>query len=374
VTSSSRRVFITNAAAAGAGLALSPLAAASRGVYRDTPARAAVQVGEDRRLKLGLDNFAVRAMGWKAGQLIEYAASLRLDSLLISDLDAFESLEEAHLRELRARASDLGLTIHAGTWSICPTSKSFRPTWGTAEEHLALGIRVAGALGSPVIRVILGTHEDRLGEGGIDRHIESTLAVCRARRSQALDAGVQIAVENHAGDLHSRELVQLIEAAGTEYVGANLDSGNAFWALEDPLDNLENLGPYVLTTSLRDGAAWDTDAGVRVQWTAMGEGQIDLPRYFARFAELCPHAPVHIETISGFSREFPYLRREFWRAWPHLRAADFAAFLRLAREGRPREPFTPAPGMDKKEAEQAYQRAELERSLEYCRTLGRFGD
>ena len=41
-----------------------------------------------------MDNFAVRAMGWKAPALIDHAASLKLDALLISDLYAFESLDE----------------------------------------------------------------------------------------------------------------------------------------------------------------------------------------------------------------------------------------------------------------------------------------
>ena len=60
-----------------------------------------------KRIKLGLDNFAVRAMNWKAAALLDYAATLKLDSLLISDLDAFENLQPDHLRELRKKANDL---------------------------------------------------------------------------------------------------------------------------------------------------------------------------------------------------------------------------------------------------------------------------
>src|SRR6267378_3288153 len=112
-------------------------------------------------IKLGLDNFSVRAMAWKAPALIDYAVSLKTDSLFITDLDAFESFDEPYLKGLKAKAGQAGLQIHVGTWSICPTSTSFRNKWGTAEEHLALGIRVAKALGSPVIRVVLGTGEDR---------------------------------------------------------------------------------------------------------------------------------------------------------------------------------------------------------------------
>ncbi len=187
------------------------------------------------KLKLGLDNFAVRAMGWKAHALLDYAASLKLDTLFISDLDAFESHEPAYLREVKAKADDLGLGLYVGSWSICPTSKTFKNKWGTAEEHLALGIRVAKALGSPVIRVVLGSGEDRKTDGGIEARIADTAKVCQACRSRAMDAGVKIAIENHAGDMQAWELVTLIEAAGKDYVGANVDAGNATWTMEDPL-------------------------------------------------------------------------------------------------------------------------------------------
>ena len=229
-------------------------------------------------------------MNWKAHALLDYAASLKLDSILISDLDAYESHEAPYLREVKAKADGLGIQIHAGTWSICPTSKFFKNKWGTAEEHLALGIRVAKTLGSPVIRCILGMGDDRKTEGGIEARIADTVKVCKACRTRALDAGVKIAIENHAGDMQAWELVTLIETAGKEYVGATLDSGNATWTMEDPLASLETLGPYVLSTGIRDSMVWEYDEGAKVQWTAMGEGLVDWKKYFEKFAALCPNA------------------------------------------------------------------------------------
>jgi 3-oxoisoapionate decarboxylase len=320
-----------------------------------------------RNLKLGYDNFAVRAMGWKAPALIEYAAKLKTDSLFISDLDAFESLETPYLQSLRAKAADRGLQIHVGTWSICPTSTTFRKTWGTAEEHLALGLRVAKDLGSPVLRVILGNGGDRATPGGIEARIADTVKVCRACRSQSLDLGVKIAVENHAGDMQAWELVELIEAAGKDFVGANIDSGNAVWTFEDPLANLEQLGPYALTTSLRDSAIWESEKGVTVQWTAMGDGSIDWNAYFDTFEKLCPNVPVHIETISGFNRELPLWTPDYWKNWPRARARDLARFLPIARRGQPRPAWAPPAGTDRKEAERQYQLDQIERSLSFCR-------
>jgi sugar phosphate isomerase/epimerase len=324
-----------------------------------------------KKIKLGYDNFAVRAFGWKAGQLLDYAEKLAVDSLFISDLDALESFEPKYLAEVKAKAKDKGIDLHLGTWSICPTSTSFKNKWGTAEEHLKTAIRVAKDLGSPVIRVILGNRSDRLTPGGIAARIADTVKTCKACKSQAVDAGVKIAVENHAGDMRSEELVGLIEEAGKEYVGANIDSGNAVWTLEDPLENLEKLGPYTVTTSLRDSSIWESPNGISVQWRAMGEGTIDLKKYFARFAELCPGVPVHIETISGFNNELSILKSDFWKAYPDLKAADFARFLALAKGNKPVQPWKKPEGVDGRQADQDYQRDELERSLKYCReTLG----
>lgn len=325
-----------------------------------------------RGIRLGYDNFAVRAMGWNARQLVDHAVTLACDSVFITDFGPFGGqTDDDSLRELARYASDRGVGIELGSWSICPTSTTFRKDWGSAEDHLSLGIRMARDLGSKAFRVILGNHQDRLTEGGIAARIDDTVKVLRACRSRALDAGVKVAVENHAGDLHSRELLHLVEEAGPDYVGVNFDSGNALWTLEDPQAALARLAPHVLTTSLRDGQVWASEKGVKVQWTAMGEGCLDLPAFFDLFEERCPGVVVHVETISGFARELPYLEAEFWRAFPRMPAEDLAAFEAVARRGRAIDPFQPPDGDARQAAEQAYQLADLEHSIRYCRdTLG----
>ena len=355
----SRREFLKSVSTAAAAAALAPSALAQNNDA--APAK--------RNIKLGLDNFAVRALKWKALQLIDYAAQLKTDSLFITDFGPFEKFEDDYLRDIRRMAADKGLQIHLGSWSICPTSTRFKKDWGTAEEHLALGIRMAKALGSPVFRVILGSAEDRSTPGGIEARMADTVKVLKSQRSKAIDAGVKIAVENHAGDMHSTELVRLIEDAGKDYVGANIDSGNACWTLEDPLQNLEHLGPYVVTSSLRDSAVWEYEDGAKVQWTAMGDGYMDLKTYFRRFAELCPGVPVHIETISGFARPFPYLKADFWKPYATFPAVDFAKFIALAKRGKPFTTVKNPEGKDRNETEQLGQKAEIERSIRYCQQV-----
>jgi len=357
MTTTTRRRFLrsTGLAAATAATATTPVTLAADGPSDTTTA--------PPRLKLGFDNFSLRALGWKAPQVIEYAAAQKCDALLLSDLDVYENHTPEHLATVGKQARDAGIELHVGTLSICPTSTRFDKKWGTAEELLTLLIKVAEATGSRVARCVLGFGEDRSTSGGIQARIADTVAELKKVRSRALDAGVTLAVENHAGDMTARELVTLIEAAGRDFVGATIDSGNATWALEDPLHNLEVLAPFIVSSGIRDSMVWEDGDGAKVQWTAMGEGLVDWPAYFAKWREASPERPVILEIISGFARPFPYLKPDFWIPFPDVPAADFARFLALAKKGRAIPPFRATAVM----TDALYQQAELERSLRHCR-------
>jgi hypothetical protein len=92
---------------------------------------------------------------------------------------------------------------------------------------------------------------------------------------------------------------------------------------------------------------------------------VDFKGYIKRFAELCPGVPLCVETISGYPREVPWLKKDFWKVYPKARAGDFARFLALAKTGKPIPPHRSAG----ERAEQEYQKSELERSLKYCKEV-----
>ena len=75
------------------------------------------------KIPLGFDNFSIRALGWKAPKLIEYASEQRVDALLFSDLDVYESHDHGYLKEVGQEVKKQNIILHAGTGGICPTSK-----------------------------------------------------------------------------------------------------------------------------------------------------------------------------------------------------------------------------------------------------------
>ena len=128
--------------------------------------------------------------------------------------------------------------------------------------------------------------KDRKSEGGIRKHIDETIKVLKLVKKDALDAGVTIAVENHAGDMRSQELVNLIERAGPEYVGATLDSGMQPGLLKTQFKLFKTLHLSQFQVGLEIQWFGVVRKGVKVQWTGNGEGCVDLVTFISEWKKI----------------------------------------------------------------------------------------
>jgi sugar phosphate isomerase/epimerase len=323
-------------------------------------------------VKLGFDTYSLRAFKWKGIQLLDFAAAQKLDTIQFSALEDYGGLDTQNLGKVKDRAAQLNISIDSGMGCICETSKSFKGR--PAREQLLEGLQVAKTVGSKVMRCYMGSADDRQGPGGIERHMETTIKLFRSVRAEAMDMGVKIAIENHAGDMQARETRAVIEESGKEFVASCLDTGNPVWTIEDPFVTLEVLAPYVVTTHVRDSCVFEHPRGAAFQWVALGDGNVDLPRFVSEFRRLCPQSTMQLEIITGRPpRVMPYFEADFWKAYSKMPATEFARFVALARSGHPfmgamvieDVPGKRPPVMD--EALKEQQRVDLERSFEYAR-------
>ncbi len=312
-------------------------------------------------VKLGIDLFSLRSQGWTPFQYLDYCAAQKVQVVHFSEVRFIGSLEPENLRKVRRYAEERLIEVEIGMKSICPSSAMFVPGDGTAEEQLTRMIGSAQIVGSKIVRAVLGSSDDRKG-GRIDQHIDDMVGVLHNVRTRAMDAGIKIAIENHAGDMQARELKRLVEAAGPDFVGVCLDSGNPLWTLEDPHLTLKTLHPYVLTSHVRDSAVWTVPEGAAVAWVRMGEGNVAIDRYVRDYARLCPGKALSMETIVTGPRVFPFRKAAFWDNYHATPAWEFERFLQLADSGTP---HGPVPG-DKAGAP-ARERKDLEASLAYTR-------
>ena len=328
VSTTDRRTFLKSVGAAGIALGLS-----------NTPGLVAQSRPKPR---LGLDLYSVGAQQWTPFEAMDFAVAQGVTMVHFSEIrflgsaDWKVALDSANLRRVRARADELHLDVEIGMRSICPTSTLFDPDAGTAQDQLSRMVDAAKIMRSPIVRCVLGSQADR--RGPIEKHIEETIKVLKSVRSKVVDAGIKVAIENHAGDMQARELKSLIEGAGKDFVGACIDSGNAVWTIEDPHLMLETLAPYVLTSHVRDSYVFNSPQGTAVQWSRMGDGNIGMQDYLRKYVQQCPDAAVSLEVIvSNTPRLFNHRDPAAWELFKTTPAWEFARFLALCDKGVPRE-------------------------------------
>ena len=321
--------------------------------------------------KLGLNTYCLRALKWRDKELLDYAAGLKLDGVFLQDSLDPEINDLAHWREVGAYARQLGLHIETGIGAVLPKDSA---SFEASRTQLLLGIQRARAVGSPFVRCLHAADRAHLPPGTIEQHRETMVKVLRSVKPQAVDAGLKFAIENHK-DLQAWEMREVIEAAGPDFVGSYLETGNPVYVMEDPLVTLEHLGQYALCVHLRDSVIYETPGGAMVQWVPLGEGTIDFPEFVKRLRKIKPEAYVYVKPITGRPPDrIAWSEREFWNSYPHARAAEFARFLDLARRGRPYEKpivIEDLPGKPMPEpfiaAVRFQQREHMERSVAYAK-------
>jgi sugar phosphate isomerase/epimerase len=315
-----RRTFLASALATTAASTLTRVA------HAQTAAKTPVRIG--------VDIYSLQSQNFTPFQSLDYCHNLGVKVVHFSEIRFLGNLEPDNLKKVREYAANLNIDLEIGMKSICPTSTMFEAAQGTAEEQLGRMIQSAKIIGSPIVRCVLGSANERSGKIPLEAHIQNTIQVLKNIRSQAMDNGIKIAIENHAGDMQARELKTLIEGAGKEFVGVCIDSGNPMWTLESPHLTLETLHPYVLTSHVRDTYVWMQPNGVAVRWCRTGEGNIDLDGYIKKYIELCPGKALSAEVIvQAQPRIYAVHDPKFWEPYKTTPAWEYERYIELAEKG-----------------------------------------
>jgi sugar phosphate isomerase/epimerase len=324
------------------------------------------------RFPLGFNTYCLRAFRWHDLQLLEYAAGQKLDAVYLQDSVDPRNNDPAHWKELKETAARLGLELHGGDAGAMPKGADGKQS---AAARLREGIRHAVGIGSKLVRFRAAGDRASLPPGPVEQTMEAMIRLLRSVRSEAMDAGVKIAIENHK-EMYCWQTRQIIDAAGREFVGSYLDTGNPVFVMEDPLATVETLGPVAVMLHLRDSVVYESRKGIAVQWVPLGEGVLDFRKIVARARELCPPIAVFNKPITGRPPVIMAIYdREFMKSWEDMRGADLARFLALARRGHPYEGHMVIEDVPGKMAEpiaaalRHQQREHMERGLEYARKV-----
>lgn len=279
-------------------------------------------------MRVGVDTFTLRDLKLDPfGQLATIKAWGLAGAQFGGLRGLSKDLDRGRLREIRARADELGLYCHVSVSVNCNPHLAGLPP----EEHerrLAEEIQAAAECGWHELHGTLGGGDERyVHPVPWARQLQDSAAFLR-RLGPALRANrCRIDIETH-GDCTTFELVRLVEEAGPDIAGICLDTANVMCHCEDPVEAARRAAPYTHLTHIKDGVAFFTETGFTRQTLPPGRGALEWEKILPILAEFEPNLPVSIEDHKWLFH-FHCFDPRWIRLHPDLTREEFARFMQL---------------------------------------------
>ncbi|AQG79262.1 sugar phosphate isomerase/epimerase family protein [Spirosoma montaniterrae] len=150
---------------------------------------------------------------------------------------------------------------------------------------------------------------------------------------------MRLGVENHK-DWRAHEMALVMKQLSSKWIGVTLDFGNNVALLDDPLDMVRTLAPYVVSTHIKDMAVEEYADGFRLSEVPLGQGILDLPAMIALCRQHNPAVTFSLEMITRDPLTIPCLTDKYWTTFADTAEAgtggrDLARTLRLVRQHKP---------------------------------------
>lgn len=175
-------------------------------------------------------------------------------------------------------------------------------------------------------------------------HRRLALAVPVAERHR-----LPLGIENHK-DWTAQEMPELFRKYSSEYFGACIDFGNNASLLDEPMELIEALAPWVVNTHVKDMSVEEYADGFLLSEVALGKGIVDLKRAVALLRARRPKLRFTMDTLVRDPLKIPCLTDAYWATFEAPDARRLARMLRLVRANPPREPLPRVTGLSREQA------------------------
>ncbi len=142
---------------------------------------------------------------------------------------------------------------------------------------------------------------------------------------------MKLAVENHK-DWRATELADLLKTLDSEWLGTTVDFGNSMALMEDPMEVVNTLAPFIFTTHVKDMGVLEYDKGFLLSEVPLGDGILDLPKMVEICKKFKADVTFNLEMITRDPLEVPCLTHDYWATFEGVEGTELAQTLRMVRE------------------------------------------
>ena len=286
------------------------------------------------RTQVGVDHYTISHRGLSPQETLQFARERSLDGVQFLEPSVIDpELDAARLDAFRRFTAEMGLYLEVGLPSPNPVrrGRELGHSVSAAEHARALGphLEAIAALGCRYARVYVGDRHDRFrSDVSWPTQVAATLEVLSLLTSRLLELNLRMAIETHA-DFTVVELLDLLARLDDRAFGVTLDSANLLMRLDDPIDAVAKLAPFVLSTHIKDAALAFTPRGLCWQVRPVGSGVLPMPDILAILIRANPELPLTIE-LHPRTYDLPIFDRKWLAHFPELRPESLASVVRLA--------------------------------------------
>lgn len=143
----------------------------------------------------------------------------------------------------------------------------------------------------------------------------------------------KLAVENHK-DWRADELAHALKQLSSEWVGVTLDFGNSIALIEDPMEVVQTLVPFIFSTHVKDMGVEEYEDGFLLSEVPLGKGFLDLPKIVGLCKLHNASVTFNLEMITRDPLEIPCFQNDYWKVFEGVSGSDFARTLRMVKENK----------------------------------------
>jgi 3-oxoisoapionate decarboxylase len=142
---------------------------------------------------------------------------------------------------------------------------------------------------------------------------------------------LKLAIENHK-DHTTGELIALLKAISSEWIGVLVDTGNNIALLEEPHTVIEALAPYALSVHLKDMAVQPAEDGFLLSEVPLGTGFLDLNRMITTLRRANPAIAINLEMATRDPLRIPCLTDGYFATFPERKAVLLEAAMERVKQ------------------------------------------
>ncbi|MCS7041958.1 MAG: sugar phosphate isomerase/epimerase [Bryobacteraceae bacterium] len=158
-----------------------------------------------------------------------------------------------------------------------------------------------------------------------------------------------LGIENHK-DWTAAEMPEIFRKYSSEYLGACIDFGNNLALLDEPMELITALAPWVINTHVKDMGVEEYSDGFLLSEVPLGKGVVGLKAAIALLRARRPGVRFTMDTLVRDPLRIPCLTDLYWATFEQPDARRLARILRFVRANPPREPLPRVSGLSREQA------------------------